>query len=71
MAGTKPGQDETTSGGRRAKVTVLLHCICWDKWLDPDKDADYDIEMTRNLLLEFVGGEAAQQARDQFRVEMA
>jgi hypothetical protein len=54
-----------TPEGRRAKVLVLLGCIMTDDWREHDGNADYDIKMTRDLLIEFVGGEPAEQLRDQ------
>ena len=56
-----------TADGRRAKVTVLLACVMGSEWTETDKDADYDIEMARKLLIEFVGGEPGEMLRDQFR----
>jgi hypothetical protein len=35
-------------------------------WQDNDKDADYDIERARTLLIEFVGGDHGEQLRAQF-----
>ena len=61
-----------TAEGRRAKVTVLLACIMPHEWrTENDKDADYDIEMARKLLIEFVGGEPGEMLRDQFRTHTA
>jgi hypothetical protein len=36
-----------------------------DDWRRTDDEMDYPEEMTRNLLIEFVGGEPAAQLRDQ------
>ena len=36
-----------------------------------DKDADYDVEMARKLLIEFIGGEPGEMLRDQFRTYAA
>jgi hypothetical protein len=55
-----------TAEGRRAKVSVLLGCIMTDDWRGPDKETDYEIEMTRKLLIEFIGGEPGKMLRDQF-----
>jgi hypothetical protein len=55
-----------TEAGRAAKVRVLLNTIAPTKWGDNDKDADWDIEMTRKLLIEFVGGESAAELRSWF-----
>jgi len=57
-----------TAEGRRAKVSVLLSCVMGKEWCLIDKDTDYDVEMTRNLLVEFIGGKPAEQLRDQFSV---
>jgi hypothetical protein len=59
-----------TADGRRAKAAVLLTCIMPSEWSETDKDADYDIEMARKLLIEFVGGEPAKMLRDQFASEV-
>jgi hypothetical protein len=58
-----------TPEGRRAKVLVLLSTVMADGWRDDDGRADWDIRMARDLLIEFVGGEPAEQLRDQFRAE--
>lgn len=58
-----------TPEGRRAKLLVLLGCILSDDWRQHDDDASYEIERTRDLMIEFVGGEPAEQLRDQFRSE--
>jgi hypothetical protein len=56
-----------TADGRRAKVTVLFTCIMPSEWrTETDKDADYEIEMARKLLIEFIGGEPGKMLRDQF-----
>jgi hypothetical protein len=39
------------------KVEVLLECIATDKWLESDKNGNRDVQMTRDLLFEFIGGE--------------
>jgi len=54
-----------TADGRRAKATVLLTCITGSEWTKTDKDADYDIEMARKLLIEFIGGEPGEMLRSQ------
>jgi hypothetical protein len=56
-----------TADGRRAKTTVLLTCVMGSEWTQIDKDTDYDIEMARKLLIEFIGGEPGEMLRDQFR----
>ena len=60
-----------TAEGRRAKVSVLLSCVMGKEWCLIDKDTDYDVEMTRNLLVEFIGGESGEMLRDQFRTHTA
>jgi hypothetical protein len=37
-----------------------------DDWRDGDWSVDWDIRMARDLMIEFVGGEPAEQLRDQF-----
>jgi hypothetical protein len=56
-----------TPEGRRAKLLVLLGCILDDHWRVHDGDVDYEICRARDLMIEFVGGEPAEQLRDQFR----
>ena len=60
-----------TADGRRAKVTVLLACVMGSEWTETDKDADYDVEMARKLLIEFIGGEPGEMLRDQFATSAA
>jgi len=60
-----------TPDGRRAKVTVLLTCVMPSEWSQTDKDADYDIEMARKLLIDFIGGEPGEMLRDRFRTHTA
>jgi len=55
-----------TSEGKRAKVIVLLGYIMTADWREVWEEADYGIRETRDLLIEFVGGEPGQQLRDQF-----
>lgn len=48
-----------TDAGRQAKVHILfLHCL-GDDWREPDREADWDVEMTRALLCELAGTTAA------------
>jgi hypothetical protein len=54
-----------TPEGRRAKVLVALTLLP-DAWRERNDEADYPIEMARGLLIEFIGGEPAEQLRDQF-----
>ena len=35
-------------------------------WRDDDKRADYDIKKARNFMIELIGGEEAEQLREQF-----
>jgi hypothetical protein len=54
-----------TPEGRRAKVLVALRL--WpDHWRSADEKTDYGVLETRQLLIEFVGGEPGEQLRDQF-----
>jgi hypothetical protein len=55
----------TTPEGRRAKFFVLLACFMPTEWSVAD-DVDCDIEYARNLMIEMIGGEPAEQLRDQF-----
>jgi hypothetical protein len=57
-----------TPEGRRAKVLVLLGYVMEDdKWRYTNAGVEpYDITRARDLLIEFVGGEASEQLRDQF-----
>ena len=58
-----------TSEERRAKFEALLVCIMRHDWRDNDEDADYDIRMARQLLIEFVGGQQADILADQFAAD--
>lgn len=53
-----------TPEGRRAKVLVLLGCIMPVDWRQVD--ADWGVKETRDLLIEFIGGEPSEQMRRQF-----
>ncbi|MET4801228.1 hypothetical protein [Bradyrhizobium sp. LB11.1] len=55
-----------TPEGRRSKLLVLLACVMRGGWTDTDKDADWDIEMARKLMIEFVGGTPAKDLGEQF-----
>jgi hypothetical protein len=55
-----------TPEGRRAKLLVLLGHVMADDWSEGGDEADWDIRMARDLMIEFVGGEPAAQLRDQF-----
>jgi hypothetical protein len=37
-----------------------------DDWRAGNREVDWEIKMARDLMIEFVGGEAAAQLRDQF-----
>ena len=54
-----------TPEGRRAKVLVALRMLP-DNWRAVDEEADYGISETRQLLIDFIGGEPGEQMRDQF-----
>jgi hypothetical protein len=54
-----------TPEGRRAKVLVALDLLPHG-WRGVDKDTDYGIRETRQLLIEFIGGEPGEQVREQF-----
>jgi hypothetical protein len=54
-----------TPEGRSAKVLVALRMLP-DRWRVVDENTDYGILETRQLLIEFVGGEPGAQLRDQF-----
>jgi hypothetical protein len=54
-----------TPEGRRAKVLVALRMLP-DRWRVTDEEADYGISETRQLLIEFVGGEPGKMLREQF-----
>lgn len=55
-----------TPEGRRAKVLVALNLLP-SHWRVVDENADYGIRETRQLLIEFIGGEPGAQMRDQFQ----
>jgi hypothetical protein len=56
----------TTPEGRQAKFFVLLNFVLDPEWRQGDWAAEPHIKMTRDLLIEFVGGESADQLREQF-----
>jgi hypothetical protein len=56
----------TTPEGRQAKFLVLLDRVMGASWLEPDGPADWHIELARNMMIEFIGGEPAAQLREQF-----
>jgi hypothetical protein len=49
-----------TPDGKKAKVRVLFDYILDSDWHCSDKDADWDIEMTRKLLFELAGTSTAE-----------
>jgi hypothetical protein len=59
-----------TPEGKRAKVLVLLGYVMeedeWRRAVDGAFDGTFDVTRARDLIIEFVGGEPAQQLRDQF-----
>jgi len=57
-----------TSEGRRAKVLVALDLLRYG-WRGVDEETDYGIRETRQLLIEFIGGEPGEQMRNRFRGE--
>ena len=55
-----------TPEGRRSKVLVALNLLPGD-WRHVDENTDYGIRETRQLLIEFIGGEPGEQMRDASR----
>ncbi|WFU44190.1 hypothetical protein QA640_18095 [Bradyrhizobium sp. CB82] len=55
-----------TEVGRKSKVLVVLACVLRGGWTVADKEADWEIELARRLMIEFVGGEPAEELREQF-----
>lgn len=39
-----------------------------DEWLDSNQDADWDIEMARKLLIEFVGGDPGERLESEEQI---
>jgi hypothetical protein len=54
-----------TPEGRRAKVLVALNLLP-SSWRHLDENTDYGVRETRQLLIEFIGGEPGEQLREQF-----
>jgi hypothetical protein len=54
-----------TPKGKQEKFFVLLNCIMPDEWREDDKRVDYDIKQARNFMIELIGGEEAEQLREQ------
>ena len=57
-----------TPEGKRAKVLVLLGYVMEEDEWRRVFDGAFDVTRARDLLIEFVGGEPAEQLRDQFAV---
>ena len=55
-----------TPKGKQEKFFVLLNCIMPDEWREDDRRADYDIKQARNFMIDLIGGEVAEQLREQF-----
>jgi hypothetical protein len=55
-----------TPEGRRAKVLVLLGYVMEDDEWRREFDEPFDVTRARDLMIEFVGGEASEQLRGQF-----
>jgi hypothetical protein len=57
-----------TPEGKRSKLLVLVGFILGEEWRHQDEHekTSYEIMRARSLMIELVGGEPAQQLRDQF-----
>jgi hypothetical protein len=57
-----------TPAGKRSKLLVLLGHVLGEEWRHQDdhEETTYDVVLARSLMIELVGGEPAQQLRDQF-----
>jgi len=55
-----------TRKGRAEKFFVLLACVMPTEWSEADENANYDIKIARNFMIELIGGETADELRDQF-----
>jgi hypothetical protein len=57
-----------TPEGKRSKLLVLLGHILGEEWRydDDHENTSYEVKLARSLMIELVGGEPAQQLRDQF-----
>jgi len=55
-----------TEAGRKAKALVLLVCVLGAEWQDRDEEADWHVLKARRLLIDLVGGEAAESLRESF-----
>jgi hypothetical protein len=67
--GSRPGQadvaNQTSDGGRQAGQGSRVAWLEADEWRTV-YDSPFDVTRARDLLIEFVGGEASEQLRDQF-----
>jgi hypothetical protein len=54
-----------TPEGRRSKFLVLLAYFMPREWSEADVDADCEIEYARKFMIEMIGGEPAEQLREQ------
>jgi hypothetical protein len=57
-----------TPEGKRSKLLVLLGYIMGEEWRHQDdhEQTSHEVKLARSLMIELVGGEPAQQLRDQF-----
>jgi hypothetical protein len=55
-----------TEAAKAAKAEVLINCVMGSEWLETDADANWEVRMARNLLLEFVGNEFGEQLKRRF-----
>jgi hypothetical protein len=57
-----------TPEGKRSKLLVLLGHILGEEWRyqDDHEQTSHEVKLARSLMIELVGGEPAQQLRDQF-----
>jgi hypothetical protein len=60
-----------TSHGRLEKTEILLRYILGPTWFEADGSADWEIQMTRDLLCEFVGGEQGANLKAAFKAPEA
>jgi hypothetical protein len=62
------GAGAVSIGRKRSKLLVLLGHILGEEWRHQDdhEKTSYEIMRARSLMIELVGGEPAQQLRDQF-----
>jgi hypothetical protein len=55
-----------TRKGKQEKFFVLLNFGLPDEWREDDRRAHYDIKQARNFMIDLIGGEVAEQLREQF-----